>query len=148
MPTRRAWLALTLLATFAGIAPAADKKMTFETYPDAKSEYRWRLKDVDGAIVATSGQGYSKKADCVKMVDNFKADISKYKFDVYEDMAKKYRFRMKATNGNEVGASSKAYEKKADAEKVVEAIKKDVKDADKVEKDKDDDKEKKKEKGK
>ena len=67
MPTRRAWLALTLLATFAGFAPAAAKNMTFETYPDAKSEYRWRLKDADGNIVATSGQGYSKKADCTDM---------------------------------------------------------------------------------
>jgi uncharacterized protein YegP (UPF0339 family) len=136
MPTRRAWLALTLLATFAGFAPAAAKNMTFEIYPDAKSEYRWRLKDADGNIVATSGQGYSKKADCTDMVDKFKADISKYKFDVYEDdgKTKKFRFRIKASNGNVVGSSSKAYDTKADAEKVVDAIKKDVKNADKVEK--------------
>jgi uncharacterized protein YegP (UPF0339 family) len=134
MPTRRVWMALTLLATFTGLAAAAAKNMSFETYPDAKSEYRWRLKDTDGNIVATSGQGYAKKADCTDMVDKFKADISKYKFEVYEDDAKKFRFRMKASNGNVVGSSSKSYDKKSDAEKVVEAIKKDVKNAEKVDK--------------
>ena len=142
MQTRRAWLALLMLATFAGFATAADKKMSFEYYADAKDEFRWRLKDGDGKIVATSGQGYSKKADCTDMIDKFKADISKYKFDVYEDEGKKFRFRMKASNGNVVGSSSGSYDKKADAEKVVDAIKKDVKNADKVEK------EKEKEKGK
>lgn len=134
MLTRRAWMALTLLATLSGFAMAADKNMSFETYPDAKGEFRWRLKDSDGKIVATSGQGYSKKADCTDMVDKFKADISKYKFEVYEDNGKKFSFRMKASNGNIVGSSSKGYDKKADAEKVVETIKKDVKNADKVDK--------------
>src|SRR5262245_45981325 len=113
MPISRALLALTLFAALAGIAVAADKKMTFEIYPDAKSEYRWRLKDGDGKNVATSGQGYSKKSDCTSMVDKFKADISKYKFEVYEDNAKKFRFKMMASNGNEVGASNGSYEKKA-----------------------------------
>jgi uncharacterized protein YegP (UPF0339 family) len=129
-------MALTLLATLTGFALAADKKMTFEYYQDAKDEYRWRLKDADGKTVATSGQGYSRKASCTDMIDKFKADISKYKFEVYEDNAKKFRFKIMASNGNEVGASSSGYEKKADAEKVIDAIKKDVKNAEKVEKEK------------
>lgn len=131
MSPKRTVLGIALAVAFAGLATAADKKMSFETYADAKGEYRWRLKDGDGTTVATSGQGYAAKADCTKMVDNFKADISKYTFEVYEDNAKKYRFRMKAKNGNVVGSSNSGYDKKADAEKVVEAIKKGAKDADK-----------------
>jgi len=84
--------------------------------------------------VATSGQGYKAKADCLKMVDNFKADISKYKFELYEDNSKKSRFRMKASNGNVVGSSTSGYDKKADAENVIDAIKKGAKGATKVEK--------------
>jgi uncharacterized protein YegP (UPF0339 family) len=134
MMTRRFLLGLVAAICAGNMAIAADKKMTFEIYPDAKMEYRWRLRDADDKIVATSGQGYKAKADCTKMVDNFKADISKYTFEVYEDNSKKSRFRMKASNGNVVGSSSSGYEKKADAEKVIDAIKKGAKDADKVEK--------------
>ena len=63
------------------------------------------------------------------MVDNFKADIGKYAFEIYEDKARATRFRLKAKNGDIVGASSSGYKTKAEAEKVVEAIKKNVKDA-------------------
>lgn len=136
MLNRRSLLGLLVATLTAGMAGAADKKMTFEIYPDAKMEFRWRLLDSDGKNIATSGQGYKAKADCTKMVDNFKADISKYTFEVYEDNAKKFRFRMKASNGNVVGAANSAHDKKADAEKVVDAIKKGAKDATKVEKDK------------
>jgi uncharacterized protein YegP (UPF0339 family) len=103
--------------------------MAFEIYSDKAEEFRWRLKDTEGTIVATSGQGYKAKADCTKMVDNFKADISKYEFELYEDNKKETRFRLKAKNGNVVGASNSGYKMKADAEKVVDAIKKNVKDA-------------------
>jgi uncharacterized protein YegP (UPF0339 family) len=134
MHMHRNWLGLAVLIALTGLANAADKKMTFEVYPDSKMEYRWRLLDGDGKNVATSGQGYKAKADCTRMVDNFKADISKYTFEVYEDNAKKHRFRLKASNGNVVGSSTSGYDQKADAEKVVEAIKKGAKDANKVEK--------------
>jgi uncharacterized protein YegP (UPF0339 family) len=132
MSAQRFWFGLFLASTITGLTVAADKKMTFETYTDAKHEYRWRLKDGDGDIIATSGQGYAAKADCTKMVDNLVKDVSKYTFDVYEDNAKKFRFRIKASNGQVVGSSNTGYDKKADAEKVVDAIKKGAKDAEKV----------------
>jgi uncharacterized protein YegP (UPF0339 family) len=133
MLTRRNTLSLIALLVLGGLNYAAQKKMTFEIYPDSKGEFWWRLKDSDGANIATSGQGYSKKADCTNMVDNFKSDISKYNFEVYEDNAKKYRFRMKSKNAQTVGSSSKGYDKKADVETAVDSIKKGAKDADKKE---------------
>ena len=57
-----------------------------------------------GTNVANSGQGYGKKVDCKKMVENFKDDISKYTFEVYEDNKKQQRFRLKAKNSNVVGS--------------------------------------------
>jgi|688.fasta_scaffold1091729_2 uncharacterized protein YegP (UPF0339 family) len=120
---RRSFLAAMLLPVVALAARAADT-MTFEVYADVKGEFRWRLLDKDGTNVANSGQGYVNKADCAKMVENFKADLTKYSFEVYTDNAKKTRFRIKSRNGNVVGASTGAYETEADAKKVMSAIEK------------------------
>jgi uncharacterized protein YegP (UPF0339 family) len=136
MLTRRTWLAFTLLLVGGPLASAADKKMSFEIYADAKGEFRWRLLDGEGTNVANSGQGYGKKADAKKMVENFKADISKYTFEVYEDNKKEQRFRLKAKNGNTVGSSTSSFKTKAEAEKAVEAITKGAKDAKITEKEK------------
>src|SRR6187551_317718 len=102
MFSRRVWLAVAVFAA-AGVAAAADKKFAFELYPDAKDEYRWRLKDGDEKLVATSGQGYKAKADAKRMVENFKADISKYTFETYEDAKGQTRWRLNAKNGQSVG---------------------------------------------
>lgn len=136
MLTRRTWLALSLLLVGGPLASAADKKMSFEIFTDAKGEFRWRLLDGEGTNVANSGQGYGKKADAKKMVENFKADISKYTFEVYEDNKKEQRFRLKAKNGNTVGSSTGSFKTKDEAEKAVEAIKKGAKDAAITEKEK------------
>jgi len=130
--TRRLFLAFLAAAATLGLVQAADKKMTFEIYSDKADEYRWRLKDGDDKNVATSGQGYSKKADCKKMADNFVADISKYTFEVYESKDG-FRWRINAKNGNNVGSSSGGFKTKPEAEKSVEAIKAGVKDAKVVE---------------
>lgn len=45
------------------------------------------------------------------------------KFEVYEDKAGKYRFRLKASNG-EIVASGEAYETKAAAKKGCESVQK------------------------
>ncbi len=140
MMTRRAWLAGVAVVVVAGWAAAADPKLTFEVYPDAKDEYRWRLKAGNGKILATSGQGYKAKADCTRMVERIKADVSKYKFELYQDNRKEYRWRLKATNGQTVGASSEGYKEKADAEKAIDEIKQGAKDAEVVEKPKEKDK--------
>lgn len=38
--------------------------MQFEIYKDQKSEWRWRLRAVNGNILAVSSEGYVHKADC------------------------------------------------------------------------------------
>ena len=131
MLTRRVFLAACAAVAVAGLARAADKPMTFEIYTDKSNEFRWRLKDGEDKTLGTSGQGYVKKADCKDMVDKFIKDISNYTFEVYESEKKKgdFRWHIKAKNGQIVGASSGGYKSKADAEKVVDEVKKEVKDA-------------------
>ena len=133
MMTRRWFVGLgALLAFLAGTAgderlmAAQDGKLKFEIYQDTAKEYRWRLKAANGAVLATSGQGYKAKADCQKGVERIKeqAGSDKVSFEVYEDKSKEYRWRLKAANGQIVGASSEGYKAKAVCETAIDLIKK------------------------
>jgi uncharacterized protein len=117
--TAAAVFAAGLLASF---ATAADLK--FEVFKDKGGEFRWRLKDGDTEI-GNSGQGYSKKADAMNGAERIQkdgADDKKVTFEVYEDNAKKFRWRAKVKNGNQIAAASKGYDKKEDAEAAVKLI--------------------------
>lgn len=46
--------------------------MLFETYKDEADEHRWRLKAKNGAVVATSGEGYKNRTDMVEMINKIK----------------------------------------------------------------------------
>ena len=110
-------------------AQAGKDKLKFEIYQDAAKEYRWRLKAPDGGVLATAGQGYKAKADCKKGVERIQEEMgkgtkTKYEFEVYEDKAKEYRWRLKASNGQTVAASGSGYKSKADCEKAIASIKK------------------------
>jgi uncharacterized protein YegP (UPF0339 family) len=110
-------------------AQAGKSKMKFEVYQDAAKEYRWRLKAANGEILATAGQGYKAKADCKTGVERIQEEMgkgsgSKYEFEVYQDKAKEYRWRLKASNGQIVAASSEGYKTKADCQKAIDLIKK------------------------
>jgi uncharacterized protein YegP (UPF0339 family) len=54
---------------------------TFELYKDKAGEFRFRLKDDEGNLLAISGKGYEKKADCQEAIDTIKRDASKAKVD-------------------------------------------------------------------
>jgi uncharacterized protein YegP (UPF0339 family) len=65
------------------LASAQDKKdkaaPVFEMYKDSADEYRFRFKDDEGTILATSGKGYKTKAECQKIIDAIKRDAPKAK---------------------------------------------------------------------
>lgn len=118
-----AWLrgivAGVALLTMAAVAEAQKSKSTFEVYKDAKGEYRWRLKSANGKVIATPGQGYKEKADCLDSIKSIQSEAgkkgSKMKFETYEDAEKEYRWRLKAATGKVVAVSSQGYKAKADA---------------------------------
>jgi uncharacterized protein YegP (UPF0339 family) len=51
------------------------------------------------------------------------------KFELYKDKAGKFRFRLKASNGQIIATSSEAYESKAAAQNGIDSIKRHVADA-------------------
>ena len=70
------------------VAEAQDKKdkaaattAVFEVYKDRGGEFRFRLKDADGNLLAISGKGYDKKADCQAAIDAIKKDAAKAKVE-------------------------------------------------------------------
>jgi uncharacterized protein YegP (UPF0339 family) len=59
----------------------ATKGATFELYKDRGGEFRFRLKDADGDLVATSGKGYKTKDDAAKVIATIKAEAARAKVD-------------------------------------------------------------------
>jgi uncharacterized protein YegP (UPF0339 family) len=45
---------------------------TFEVYEDLVSEWRWRLVQENGNIIADSGEGYTSRQNCVQGLNKVK----------------------------------------------------------------------------
>jgi uncharacterized protein YegP (UPF0339 family) len=43
--------------------------MTFHVKKDAKGEWRWNLTAANGKKIATSGEGYKDKKDCMHAIE-------------------------------------------------------------------------------
>ena len=59
-------------------APEPAAMVTIEVYQDKGDEFRFRIKN-GTMLLAISGKGYDKKADCLKVLDTIKAGIGKAK---------------------------------------------------------------------
>jgi uncharacterized protein YegP (UPF0339 family) len=127
------WLAgLGSESPFFGQLPSAhagDAKLKFEIYQDKAKEYRWRLKAADDKTLATPGHGYETKAECRKNIDLIIKELDKQKFEVYEDKAKEFRWRLKTPDGKLLAISNGGYDTKAECQKAVDVVKKGVKKA-------------------
>jgi uncharacterized protein YegP (UPF0339 family) len=109
--------------------PKSKNQLTFEVYQDTAKEYRWRL--ISGAgkerqVLATGGQGYKEKADCLHGVKSIQEGRDKLTFETYEDQSKENRWRAKAPNGQIVAASVSSYKTKAECDQAIQTIKKDA----------------------
>lgn len=62
---------------------------TFEIYKDATDDFRFRLRDGDGHLLAISGKGYEKKEDCQKVIDSIKDHAAKAKVEDNSDKSEK-----------------------------------------------------------
>jgi len=102
-------------------------KLTFEVYKDKAGEYRWRLKAANGKILAVPEDAYKNHADAKRAVESIQKQINKMKVEYYEDKAKEYRWRLKATNGRVMARSSEGYKTKASAETAFATVKDGVK---------------------
>ncbi|MFB6194540.1 MAG: HVO_2922 family protein [Haloplanus sp.] len=103
----------------------------FEVYEDAAGEWRWRLVATNGNIVADSGEGYASKSGVKRAVERIReytpdADVSGMDgaaFEIYEDAAGEWRWRLVAANGNIIADSGQGYASKAGARDAIQSVK-------------------------
>lgn len=110
---------------------------------EVKSGYKFDLKAGNGEVIATS-EVYTTEAACKngiqsviknaavagvedQTVEGFEK-VKHPKFEMYEDKAGEFRFRLKATNG-EVIATSEGYKAKAGCKNGIESVVKNAADA-------------------
>lgn len=109
---------------------------SYEIYEDEGGEYRWRLVS-GGDIIADSGEGYGSEGrarDAVERVqeDAPGADIlaaGTPHFEVYEDRAGEWRWRLIASNGRIVADSGEGYSTESGARRAIENVQSDAGDA-------------------
>src|SRR5262245_6542997 len=64
-----------------GKAKSKASAATFELYKDNGGEFRFRLVNGEGELMASSGKGYKTKTDCQKVIDAIRLDAPKAKLD-------------------------------------------------------------------
>lgn len=113
---------------------------------EVKSGFKFDLKAGNGEVVATS-EVYTTEAACKKGIESVKKNaavanvedqtvegfetVKHPKFEMYEDKAGEFRFRLKATNG-EIIAVSEGYKAKAGCKNGIESVVKNAPDAEVV----------------
>lgn len=96
----------------------------FEVYRDQADEYRWRLVHRNGNILADSGEGYSRRNDAARAVERLRDGIDELEFDVYEDNAGEYRWRLRGGNQQIIADSGEGYDSRDGAEEAVARVQK------------------------
>ena len=107
---------------------------------------KFDLKAGNGEVIATS-EVYTTKAACLKGINSVKVNsvggvedqtvtpvvaVKHPKFEMYQDKAGEYRFRLKAKNG-QIIATSEGYKSKASCENGIASVKKNAPEAEIVE---------------
>jgi len=123
--------AIDRVKTYAGSAAYLRFDPTgFEIYEDNAGEYRWRLVHRNGNVLADGGQGYSRYHDARRAVDRLREDLDDYEFEIYEDNAGQFRWRLTASNDRIVADSGQGYNDRDEAESAVERVETYAPDAD------------------
>ncbi|MXR50652.1 DUF1508 domain-containing protein [Halovenus sp. WSH3] len=106
-------------ADYLRIDPAA-----FELFQDKGGKYRWRLLHRNGNILADSGQGYASRQKARQGIDSVQRNVDgdDAEFEVYEDNAGEYRWRLTHQNGNIIADGGEGYASKSGAEDAVDRM--------------------------
>ncbi|EMA60193.1 HVO_2922 family protein [Halorubrum lipolyticum] len=101
----------------------------FEMFRDAAGEWRWRLIHENGNVLADSGEGYSSRSKARQGLDSVRSNAAdaaleavgddgasgdadgspNATFELYEDAAEEYRWRLRHRNGNIIADSGEGY---------------------------------------
>ena len=94
----------------------------FEVYRDRASEWRWRLVHRNGEIIADGGEGYTRRNDATRALERIRERAEDLEFEVYEDNAGEYRWRLLGGNDRILADSGEGYTEKREAEAAVERV--------------------------
>lgn len=94
----------------------------FEIYLDAGGEWRWRMVHRNGNILADCGEGYANRSGARRAVNRIRDRIDDMEFEVYEDRAGDYRWRLRGGNDQIMADSGEGYASKSGAEEGVERV--------------------------
>jgi len=111
-------------------------KAKYQVYRDLDGKYRFRLRAANNKIVAVS-EAYQTKAGCMNGVKSVQKNCESHvqdntieseklanpKYEVFTDAASKFRFHLKASNG-EIIAASEGYETKEGVLHGIDAVQK------------------------
>jgi len=110
-------------------------------------EYTFSLKAVNGQVIMTAGESFKTLATCKNSIESVKKNALSHvedqtvegyetlthpKFEVYQDKAGEFRFRLKARNGEPIG-KSEGYKAKDSSLNGIESIGRNAPDAEVVE---------------
>lgn len=122
---------------FEDLAPAKiHSKGTFEVFRDPTEEHRWRLRHEEGTIVGASSEGYTSKQEARKDLERARKNIpgagiqeitspedaAQASFEVYEDNAGQWRWRLRHDNGNIIADSGEGYADRSGVDDAVERV--------------------------
>ncbi len=101
----------------------------YEVYEDEAGEHRWRLNDGDD-VVADSGEGYSSRSDAEDAAENVEMYVedadsltrNPAAFELYEDEAGEWRWRLRHRNGDVIADSGEGYSSRSAAIDGVESV--------------------------
>jgi uncharacterized protein YegP (UPF0339 family) len=104
---------------------------TFRVFEDAAGEWRWRFVAANGEIIADSGEGYVSKRNAQEAAERVRTDapdadvlhVDDAAFEVYEDRAGEWRWRLRHRNGNIVADSGEGYASRRGAREAVDRVK-------------------------
>ncbi|MEM6637979.1 MAG: YegP family protein [Pseudomonadota bacterium] len=100
----------------------------FEVYTDKAGETRFRLKAGNGQIILAS-EGYKAKASAMKGVASVRKNAAEEgRFDKSETKNGKFRFNLKASNGQIIG-TSESYESTSARDNGIASVMKNAPDA-------------------
>lgn len=88
--------------------------MKFQIFLTTQAQHMWRLLAANGLTIATSGESYVQKHDCLHGIGLVMGTTSVSQYTLYQDTAGEWRWRLVATNGQIIAVSSEAYHNYAD----------------------------------
>ena len=110
-------------------------------------EYTFCLKAGNGQVILTAGETFASLDSCKNSIESVKKnalahvedqtvegyeELTHPKYELYEDKAGEYRWRLKARNGEPIG-KSEGYKSKDSAENGIESVGKNAPEAEVVE---------------